>query len=92
MALRDRLLEAFRDRKKVPGKHALADAALSVLAEGIEIVTPHREECGGKWYRASGALVFRCTEGEGPTWCPAEARIPEALLVELVEAGGPGGE
>lgn len=74
----------------------ISNAALSVLTEGIEIVTPHREGCEGEWslvaksIRFSGdeSIRFVCDELEedGSWGCPAEARIPEALLVSLVEA------
>lgn len=75
----------------------VADGALSVLLRDIEIVAPHREGCEGKWVRwktrdlAEGWRFFRCShpfigDASGSLECRAESRIPEALLVSLVEA------
>lgn len=73
-----------------------SDAALSTLTDGIEVVTPHRVEgslrCNGRWVKA---LFCRDTDDTRLVCehfdrgrCFAEARIPESLLVELVEATG----
>lgn len=92
MTLRDRLAEAILTESRPVG------AVMRVLTNGIEIVTPHREGCEGEWTRRlhpynepTHITVLRCSLSRRsypptPTHCPAEARIPEALLVELVEA------
>lgn len=63
--------------------------AVCEAARGIEIVTPHRSGCEGKWMnRLYGRML--CTHRPTPehpySGCPAEARIPLDLLVSLVEA------
>lgn len=91
-SLRDRLIDGVRGVPSTP--QAVADAALSVLTEGIEIVTPHREGCEGRLFWGTddeddnGAEYVQvdCTGMYDEPECPFEARIPEALLAELVEA------
>lgn len=79
--LRDRLYERLGRTLSFNVSEA-TDAALSVLTEQVEIAGLHREACEGKWGRVplAGLVVLRCTI------CSAQARIPEPLLVELVEA------
>lgn len=67
-------------------------AALGFLTESIIIERCHQEACSGGWtHAADGSLALGvdallvCNV----SGCPAEARIPEALLVSLVLARSP---